>query len=88
MSATESARARHQLGATLVAGERVLSENQTITFTKYIRLVLPIDGTVFWLRADLASPSALFNASRFSRAAFNAAPAQVYSAPTDTAHGS
>jgi len=89
MSATESARARHQLAATIQAGERVLSENQTITFTKYIRLVLPIDGSVFWVRADLASPSALFNAHRFNGGGpYNAPPGQQYSAPTVVANGS
>jgi len=88
MSATESALGRHQLAATLQAGERVLSENQTITFTKYVRLVLPIDGSVFWVRSDLASPSALFNAHRFNQVTMNAVPEQIFSAPTIVANGS
>ena len=88
MSATESARGRHQLAAALQAGERVLSENQTITFTKYIRLALPIDGSVFWIRADLASPSALLNAHRFNQVTMNQVPQQIYSAPTVVANGS
>ena len=88
MSASESARARHQMASTIQAGERVLSEKQTIAFTKYVRLALPIDGSVFWVRADLASPSALFNAHRFNAVSYNAVPDQIYSAPVVVAHGS
>lgn len=33
-----------------------------VTFTKYVKLILPLDGYVFWVRADLLSPSALVGA--------------------------
>jgi hypothetical protein len=39
------------------AGVDVISENATITFTKYVRVVLPLDGFVFWVRSDLVSPA-------------------------------
>ena len=45
-----------QLASTLTSGLRVLSANQTIRFTKYIRFVLPVDGYVFWIRADQTIP--------------------------------
>lgn len=35
--------------------------NKTVTFTRYVRVVLPLDGYVFWVRADLLTPSALYN---------------------------
>lgn len=56
------------LNAALAAGIETLSYVQVIRFTRYVRVVLPIDGFVFWVRADLLSPSALFNASAFNSA--------------------
>ncbi len=40
----------------LVAGVDTLSGNQTVSFTPYVRTVLPVDGFVFWLNANLLSP--------------------------------
>jgi len=74
MSATESAASRHQMAATLQAGLRVLDENQTILFTRYARLVLPIDGSVFWVRDGLVEESAIYNAARPGAVAFNQPP--------------
>jgi len=50
------------MSATLDAGIEALSLDEQITFTQYVRLVLPADGFVFWVKADLVSPSALCNA--------------------------
>ena len=50
------------LGASLEAGVEQLSRWQEITFTKYVRLVLPLDGFAFWVRAAAINPSALANA--------------------------
>ena len=36
----------------LLAGLATLSEDATIPFTRYVRYVLPLDGYVFWLRAE------------------------------------
>lgn len=45
----ESAGAASPLNAALTAGIAELSQNQTITFTQYTRIVLPLDGYVFWV---------------------------------------
>jgi len=42
-----------QMAGDLKAGIELLSASQTVTFTKYNRYVLPFDGYVFWVRADL-----------------------------------
>jgi hypothetical protein len=71
--------AKSQLGASQAEAVRVISENQQVIFTKYIRMVLPLDGFVFWVRADLVNPSALlavpytlFNQSTFENVVFPA----------------
>lgn len=57
--------------AVLKAGLENLSANQVITFTKYVKLILPLDGFVFWVKADQLSPSAALNGSPFNQAAFD-----------------
>jgi hypothetical protein len=76
------------LNASLRAGINTLSASQTITFTKYVRLVLPMDGFVFWVKANLLSPSAIFNASKFNTSTINQAQATITSAPTVEVQGS
>jgi hypothetical protein len=53
------------------AGLEVLDANAELIFTRYLRVVLPADGFVFWVRADQLSPSGLYNAAAFNTAAFN-----------------
>lgn len=53
---------RSPLASDLAEGVNAISSEQVVRFTKYVRLVLPLDGFVFWVRADLLSPSALANA--------------------------
>lgn len=77
-----------QVNATLVTGLRVIDLNQVVTFTRYVRLVLPLDGYVFWVRADLVNASALFNTSRLNTARYNAAPEVAERAAVIKAHGS
>ena len=60
-SIAESAAAKPEFPSTIVSGLETLDQTQTITFTKYIRVVLPIDGFVFWVRADLLQPSSIVN---------------------------
>jgi len=43
----------------LQAGLKTISHTQTISFMLYGRVVLPVDGFVFWVRADLLSKQAL-----------------------------
>jgi len=38
-----------EMQTALESGLKVISDNQVITFTKYARTVLPLDGFVFWL---------------------------------------
>jgi hypothetical protein len=38
-------------------GLRILSDNQTITFKRYVRKILPLDGFVFWINAREYSSS-------------------------------
>lgn len=42
-----------QIHDALAVGLDVLSGEQEISFTPYIRMVLPVDGFVFWVRASL-----------------------------------
>lgn len=77
-----------QLAAGLDTGLETLSLNQEITFTKYIRVVLPLDGFVFWVSADLLSPSAIFNTAAYDLAAFNQPLNLATAAPTLTIKGS
>lgn len=50
-SAAEAAGVGTPMQAVLDAGLDTLSYNQTITFTKYVRRILPADGFLFWLKA-------------------------------------
>ena len=80
--------APNQLNATLVSGERTLSYTQTITFVRYARLVLPIDGFVFWVRADLLSPAALANVGGLNAVRPGQPLTVAQLAPVIVAHGS
>jgi len=87
-SISESITSQSQLNSDLVEGITVLSQSQQITFTKYVRLVLPIDGFVFWVKADLLSASALYNASAYNRAAYDTPSGIAQDAATITVPGS
>lgn len=58
---------KSQLASVNKAGVDAISSNQEVEFTPYVRLVLPLDGYVFWVRADLLSQSALVNSSPLNR---------------------
>ncbi len=60
-NAAEGASAKQNIAAALAGGVETLSLQQEITFTQYVRLVLPLDGFVFWVRSDLLTASALFS---------------------------
>lgn len=84
----EALRSPNQLGSDLQAGVDAISESATVTFTKYVRLVLPLDGTIFWIRADMLSTGALYNAAQYNKFAFNQYPKIITPAPTVVAKGS
>lgn len=70
-SAEEALAARNQFGSAAKAGIDTLSVDQEIEFTLYVRLVLPLDGFVFWVRAETLSPSALMNAFQMNASYLN-----------------
>lgn len=45
------------MAAELAAGVNTLSANQKVTFTLYKKMVLPIDGFLFWINCNLAHPT-------------------------------
>lgn len=88
MSVEEALAARTPLGSDLAAGVDAISINQEITFTKFVRLVLPLDGYVFWVKADMVGPSALYNKAKLNAAAYGQPPRVTVAAPTLVAKGS
>lgn len=62
-TAQEASAAPSLLGGPLASGVRLISSNQEVTFELYARVVLPVDGYVFWVRATALSDSAVINAS-------------------------
>jgi hypothetical protein len=63
----ETSGSKNQLGAGLAQGVETISINQTVTFTLYVKLILPLDGYVFWVNAALLTDSALYNAAQYNR---------------------
>lgn len=88
MSALEGAGGGGQLAAGLALGVETLSENQTVTFTQYRRLVLPLDGFVFWVKADQLSLSALYNTAPLNTVPMNEVQAIEADAATWVVKGS
>lgn len=86
-SVDEAVGARSELAGDLAAGVAAISSNQTIRFTKYRKLILPLDGYVFWVRADLVDFGAVFNRARYDGPAFGQAPVAT-AAPTIDLPGS
>jgi len=87
-SAVEAAQAKGPLASTLAAGVDTLSLGGIVTFTQYLRLVLPIDGFVFWVKADLLSPSAILNASSINTVPIDQDSSVITAAPTVSVKGS
>lgn len=70
----ESLGSASPLAAGLRQGERAISDNQSVRFLEYKRLVLPLDGFVFWVATPLLTQAVLARSAAFNRAAFNTAP--------------
>lgn len=87
-SAAEAVGAKSPLASDLAAGVEAISSNQKITFRRYVKLVLPADGYVFWVRADLLSESAIFNAARLNGTPFNSPADVARVTKTKTVNGS
>lgn len=87
-SVEEVSGAAGQMKSDLFAGLDVIDLNQTVTFTKYQRVVLPADGFVFWVRADQFDPSALVNTATLNRVTPNQPRVISQPAPSFDAQGS
>ena len=87
-TADEAAAAGTPLAAALGQGLDTLDLGQTVEFVKYIRVVLALDGFVFWVRADLLRGGAAFNEAAYNAILFNAVPKQSAAAPVKVVKGS
>lgn len=63
--------ARGQAAGLLKDAVDTISENQELEFVPYVRVVLPADGYVFWVKTTLISNSALFNVMGFNTTLLN-----------------
>jgi len=89
-TAAEASFAPTPLSSDLRAGIESLSAQQTVTFTQYIKVILPLDGFVYWVKADILSPSAILNSplSPYNSVYWNGQPAITTPARTIVAKGS
>lgn len=70
---SETIGAPQELASGLQLGTTTISANQTLVFTLYKRLVLPIDGYVFWINASsLKKKSAAYDLSAYDTTPLNA----------------
>lgn len=53
--------AKTNLADALAQGVETLAVRQHITFTKYIKVVLPVDGFVFWIRYNLVNAAQMMD---------------------------
>lgn len=86
-SAAEATVARTPLGADLATGLEAVSLDQQVAFTQYRRVVLPLDGFVFWVRADLVAGGATYDGAAYDDWLFAGSP-KITAPATLTATGS
>jgi hypothetical protein len=70
-SVAESVSAPTTLASALGEGLSTLSSNQTINFQLYVKLILPLDGYIFWVNTNLLTNSALLGKSQFNQIKFD-----------------
>ena len=73
----ETTGAKPELASGLAQGVETISNYEEVTFTLYVKLVLPLDGYVFWVNASLMTDSALYNASQYNKLLYNNYPTGV-----------
>jgi hypothetical protein len=73
-SIEETAGSKTPLGAALADGLNTISLNQEITFSLYVKIVLPLDGYVFWVNSAILSDSAIYNASQYNKFLYDQPP--------------
>lgn len=66
-SVAETIGAKGQMAAGLAQGVETISLSEQVTFTLYVKLILPLDGYVFWVNAALLTDSAIYNISQYNR---------------------
>lgn len=76
-SIQETSGAKTPLGASLADGLNTISLNQTLDFTMYVKMVLPLDGYVFWVNANLLSDSAIYNATQYNKLIYDQPPGTI-----------
>ena len=76
-SVQETSGAKTPLGASLADGLNTISLNQTLDFTMYVKMVLPLDGYVFWVNANLLSDSAIYNATQYNLLVYGQPPRTI-----------
>ena len=69
--ANESVRAPTPIGTALHAGTKTISLDQKVSFDLYAQVILPLDGTVFWVKVSQLSQSALLNVMDLNTATLN-----------------
>ncbi len=67
----ETIGAKSQLASGLALATETLSGNETVNFTLYVKMVLPLDGYIFWVNSNLLSDSAIYNAMVYGLGEFN-----------------
>src|SRR6516165_10801487 len=84
-SVNESGIGQTPLSAALKEGLDNIDYEQTITFTPYYRVVLPLDGFVFWVRSGLITPGSTFGTFPYNAVGIGSGetfnPASEFSAP-------
>ena len=55
----------NQLEGALIAGLRSISQNQHVIFIQYTRVILPYDGSVFWIRTPGVDPIEVFGSFHY-----------------------
>lgn len=68
--------------------EETVPPTYGVVFTKYVKLVLPLDGYLFWVRSDLVSDAALLNAQVLNGFSPNEPPMSDRGDPTYEVKGS
>lgn len=87
-SVDEANQNQNPMAAALARGVGTVSQEQTVTFVRYLKVVLPTDGSVFWVKADQFRPGAEFNSFLLDTTPLNQSPLLQTPANTVTVKGS
>lgn len=81
-SIAESYEHQGPLNPPLQSGIETISQNQEVVFTLYVKLILPLDGYVFWVRSDLVDELMVCNCWKYAAPPLDGSspPGPVFSA--------